>query len=100
MSLEVQVPESTIEALRRQYRLGVGQGDEAEFNRRLAAEMEQLLLRVSNWRLREPTAAQLAYAISICRQLGISLPEEAAGSRGEMQKFIAIHSLRLSLRRP
>lgn len=95
MSFELKLSSASVEAIRRHYRLAAEGADEAEFCKRLASEMEQVLQRVTNWRLKEPTPAQLAYAVSLCRQLQIELPEEAARSRGEMQRFLAIHALRV-----
>lgn len=95
MTLELEVPPCSLQALQAQFRLSEHDGDGGEFCRRLSAEIEKLLPQAMSWKLKEPTGAQLAYALSICRQLKIELPDSVARSRGEMQKFIAVQSLKL-----
>lgn len=96
MTLELEVPPYILQALQAQFRLSEHEGDGGEFCRRLSAEIEKLLPQALSWKLKEPTSAQLAFAISICRQLRIELPDSAIKSRGEMQRFIAVQSLKLS----
>lgn len=96
MTLELEVPPCILQALQAQFRLSEHDGDGGEFCRRLSAEIEKLLPHALSWKLKEPTGAQLAFAISICRQLRIELPDSATKSRGEMHRFIAVQSLRLS----
>jgi hypothetical protein len=58
------------------------------FRERLAACFALSLNECLDADLKPPTAAQLRYATSIARELGIALPSEALRYRGPMAEFI------------
>jgi hypothetical protein len=47
------------------------------------------LPELTDWDIKPPTGAQMAYAVSLCAQLGIVLPAATRRSRGLMQTFLA-----------
>lgn len=58
------------------------------FRERLAVCFANSLAACLDTDLQPPTAAQMQYATSIARELGISLPYEALRFRGTMSEFI------------
>lgn len=95
LTLEVPIAPDALEAVSR-YLAAVKDGWEHEnFCRRLSEEISRVVPEVIDWKHKPPTKAQLAFARSLCRQLGIFLPTDAATMRGEMHRFIELHSQRL-----
>lgn len=58
------------------------------FRERLAVCFANSLAACLDTDLQPPTAAQMQYATSIARELGVSLPYEALRFRGTMSEFI------------
>lgn len=71
-----------------QYGRATSTGDIDGFRARLAKCLAQSLADCLDVDLKPPTEAQLRYATSIARELGISLPSEALRYRGSMAEFI------------
>lgn len=63
-------------------------GDMDRFRERLAVCFANSLAACLDTDLQPPTAAQMQYATSIARELGVSLPYEALRFRGTMSDFI------------
>lgn len=61
------------------------------FARRLATRLAPILTDCLDWDLRPPTAAQITFATSIARQLGIDLPGDVLRHRGAMNVFLDEH---------
>lgn len=59
------------------------------FEFRLAEELSKLIPQLTDWDIKPPTGAQLAYANSLCAQLGIKLPAATRQSRALMHTFLA-----------
>ncbi|HGM6050745.1 TPA: hypothetical protein ACKP5I_000825 [Stenotrophomonas maltophilia] len=59
------------------------------FEYRLAEELSKLIPELTDWDIKPPTGAQMAYAVSLCAQLGIALPAATRRSRGLMHTFLA-----------
>lgn len=94
LTLEVPISPDSLDAVSR-YLASVKDGWEHEnFCKRLGEEIGRVLPEVIDWRYKPPTKAQLAFARTICRQLGIQLPTDAVTMRGEMHRFIEMHSQR------
>ncbi len=95
LTLEVPLAPDAM-ALITRYLAAIKDGWEHEnFCKRLAEEVGRVLPEVIDWKLKPPSKAQLAFARSLCRQLGIPLPTDAATMRGEMCKFLELNSSRL-----
>lgn len=58
------------------------------FVRKLEKRLEGLLVECMDWDLKEPTEAQVTYAILVAKQLGIPLPSEARKYRFHMAMFL------------
>lgn len=95
LTLEVPIAPNALESVSR-YLAAVKDGWEHEnFCKRFASEIGQILPEVIDWQLKPPTKAQLAFARSLSRQLGIPLPTDAVSMRGEMHRFIELSTARL-----
>ena len=95
LTLELSIAPDSLDAVSR-YLSAVKDGWEHEnFCKRLAEEISRGLPEVIDWKFKPPTKAQQAFARTLCRQLGISLPTDAATMRGEMHRFIEFNSQRL-----
>jgi hypothetical protein len=69
------------------------------FRERLAVCFANTLAACLDTDLQPPTAAQMQYATSIARELGVSLPYEALRFRGTMSDFIDRFSDALRVKR-
>ncbi len=58
------------------------EGQSRSFEYRLAEELSRLIPELTDWDIKPPTGAQMAYAVSLCAQLGIVLPAATRRSRG------------------
>lgn len=58
------------------------------FSRRISDELNRLLPDLIDWDLKEPTPAQMAYAIELARSRQETVPIPALRSRGAMQSYI------------
>ena len=76
------------EAWQLQYDRAYCAGKVEGFQERLAACFALSLAECLDADLKLPTEAQLRYATSIARELGVSLPSEALRFRGSMAEFI------------
>jgi len=76
------------EAWALQYDRACHHGDIERFRARLAICFANSLAACLDTDLQPPTAAQMQYATSIARELGVSLPYEALRFRGTMSEFI------------
>lgn len=70
-------------------------GDRRGFQIRLAEEVAKIIPDLTDWDLKPPTKAQLAFAKSLCNQLGCEIPTPALYSRTSMQKFLSDSRLKL-----
>jgi hypothetical protein len=68
-------------------RLGLKDAKDA-FSRKISAELNRLLPELIDWDLKEPTPAQMAYAIELARAREETVPLPALRSRGAMQSYI------------
>lgn len=95
LTLEVPISPDVLGVIDR-YLAAVKDGwEHDDFCKRLGVEIGRVLPEVIDWQLKPPTQAQIAFARSLCRQLGITLPTDAVSMRGEMHRFIERHSQRL-----
>lgn len=92
MTLELYVSSSLEEALSIQYERIKDRKVRDTFVRRLEGRVEALLSDCIDWDLKEPTEAQLNYAILVAKQLGIELPNEARKSRFHAALFLETYA--------
>ena len=76
MSLELYVSDRLKEALTIQFERIKDRRVRDTFIRKLERSLESLLVESIDWDLKQPTEAQLNYAILIAKQLEIPLPSE------------------------
>ena len=94
LTLELPIPGAVITALAKQLEQMEATGETGAYCSRLGAELARLLPELVNWECKAPTSAQMAFALSLCRKLGIELPLGAAENRGAMYRFLAAHAPR------
>lgn len=95
LTLEVPIAPDSLDAISRYLRAVKDGWEHENFCKRLSEEIGRVVPEVIDWKLKPPTKAQLAFARTICRRLGIDLPTDAAAMRGEMHRFIELNSQRL-----
>jgi hypothetical protein len=61
------------------------------FTRRIATQLEALLPDAIDWDIKEPTPAQISYAMAISKELSVAIPPDALRLRGEMHAFLEAH---------
>mgnify|MGYP005757132873 CR=1 FL=1 len=62
------------------------------FRRKLAQAITEAVGKTLPWELQPPSSAQLSFAASISRRLGVEIPVDAARFRGAMHEFISAHA--------
>lgn len=92
MSLELYVSNRLEEALTIQYERIKDRRVRDTFIRKLEQSLESLLAESIDWDLKQPTAAQLNYAILVATQLGIPLPSEAKKYRFHAAMFLETYA--------
>ncbi|TWT23622.1 hypothetical protein FQY83_03055 [Luteimonas marina] len=92
MTLELYVSAQLEEALTIQFERIKDRKVRDTFVRRLENQVETLLKDSIDWDLKEPTEAQLNYAILIAKQLGISVPSEVRKSRFYAAMFLETYA--------
>ncbi|WP_036135677.1 hypothetical protein [Luteimonas mephitis] len=97
MTLELFVSQRLEEALTIQYERIKDRKVRDTFVKRLEKQVETLLKDSIDWDLREPTEAQLKYAILVAKQLGIALPSEARKYRFHTAMFLETYAAQASV---
>ena len=92
MTLELYVSAQLEEALTIQYERLTDRRVRDTFVRRLEKQVETLLKDSIDWDLKEPTDAQLTYAVLVAKQLDIPLPSEARKSRFHAAMFLETYA--------
>jgi len=62
------------------------------FCRRMAAQLETVLPDSLDWDIKEPTPAQVTYAMAISKKLGVAIPSDALRFRGPMHEFLELNA--------
>lgn len=98
LRIKLPVPEPLLQALEIQW----GRLEDAEardaFGRRLAPLICALIPDTLDWDIKEPTAAQVAFAMDISKKLGVPLPSEVLRFRKQMHEFLEMHAPTLKSR--
>ena len=92
MSLELYVSDRLEEALTIQFERIKDRRVRDTFIRKLERSLESLLVESIDWDLKQPTEAQLNYAILIAKQLEIPLPSEARKYRFHTAMFLETYA--------
>lgn len=92
MTLELFVSLRLEEALTIQYERIKDRKVRDTYVKRLEKQVENLLKDSLDWDIKEPTEAQLNYAILVAKQLGIPLPSEARKYRFYAAMFLETYA--------
>jgi len=98
LSIELPVSEPIEQALAIQWQRLQDGNMRDNFCRRMAQQLDAIIPQSIDWDLKEPTPAQMSYALVISKQLGISLPSEAIRYRGHMHEFLEQYAPQLKIR--
>jgi hypothetical protein len=91
LALELYVPQALEDAIAVQWeRIQEGRVRQT-YIRALESRLEDLLRDCLDWDLKEPTAAQIAFAKVVAQRLGIVIPPEALKFRFHMAMFLEEH---------
>lgn len=97
-TIEIPLPEDRSLQIASQLSRIQERGDRLGFQIRLAEEVARIIPDLTDWDLKPPTRAQLAFANSLCNQLGCEIPAPALHSRPSMQRFLSEARLKLRAR--
>lgn len=92
MSLELFVSSRLEEALTIQYERIKDRRVRDTFIRKLESRLESLLAESIDWDLKEPTEAQLNFAVLVAKKLGVPLPGEARKYRFHTAMFLETYA--------
>lgn len=92
MSLELFVSQSLEEALTIQFERIKDRRVRDTYVQHLERRLEGLLADTIDWDLKEPSQAQLSYAMLVAKQLGVELPSEVRKSRFHAAMFLEEHA--------
>lgn len=98
-AISIPIDDCIREAWTLQYDRAYLSGGIDRFRERLAVCFAISLTQFLDSDLQPPTSAQMAYATSIARELGVALPAEALRFRGAMSDFIDRFSETLNRKR-
>lgn len=98
LSIELRVSEAVQRALVVQWERLKDRSVREAFCRRMSANLETVIPDSLDWDIKEPTPAQLAYAIVLAKQLKVPIPAEARLYRSKMHEFIDEQSKRIKPR--
>ena len=95
IALEIPISDLDQRALVLQWARLRGAAARERFIVRFGKHLTSALSEALDWDIKEPTEAQLAYALMLSQKLGTAIPSSAMSSRLEMSLFIDKASLRL-----
>src|SRR3546814_6516158 len=94
MSRELDISQQLEEAITIQYERIRDARVRDTFVKRLETRLERLLAESIDWDLKEPTEAQLKYAILVAKHTGTPLPSEARKFRFYPAMFLETYAVR------
>ena len=62
------------------------------FCRRMTEQLDSVIPESIDWDIKEPTSAQVSYAMVLSKQLDVAIPPDALRYRGHMHSFLEKHS--------
>lgn len=92
LAIELFLPEELERAVALQWERLHDRASRDAFTRRLSRQLEGLLPEAIDWDIKEPTPAQLSFALILSKELGIAIPADAQRYRGLMHEFIERHA--------
>lgn len=95
LSIELYISESVEQALSLQWERLKDRTARDAFCRRMTNQLDSVIPDSLDWDIKEPTQAQVSYAMVLSKQLGVSIPSEALRYRGYMHEFLETNAAAL-----
>ena len=92
LSIELFVADHIEKALAVQWERLKDKADREAFCRRMTQQLDNVIPEAIDWDIKEPTQAQLSYAMVLSKQLDVPIPPGALRYRGQMHEFLEKHS--------
>ncbi len=89
--VEVPMTPDARDALTLQCRRLADERSRSSFEQRLGDQLAPALTDCLDWDLKPPSSAQITFATSIARQLGVDLPADVLRLRGAMNAYLDKH---------
>ena len=62
------------------------------FCRRMTSQLESVIPDSIDWDIKDPTPAQLSFAMALSKELDVAIPPDALRYRANMHEFLEKHS--------
>jgi hypothetical protein len=92
MSIELFVDESVERAMALQWERLKDRAAREAFCKRMTSQLDSVIPESLDWDIKEPTPAQVAYAMVLSKQLDVPNPSDALRYRGTMYAFLEKHA--------
>lgn len=99
LSIELPVSEPIERALAMQWERLADRTAREAFCRRMATQLNSVIPESIDWDIKEPTPAQVSYAMVLAKELNVAVPSIALRYRGNMHEFLEKHSQLLKAKR-
>lgn len=92
LSIELLISDQVEQALSLQWERLKDRTAREAFCRRMTQQLDSVIPESIDWDIKEPTAAQVSYAMVLSKQLDVPIPPSALRYRGQMHEFLERHS--------
>lgn len=92
LSIELFISENVERALALQWERIKDRAARDAFCRRMTSQLESVIPDSIDWDIKEPTSAQISFAMVLSKELDVPIPPEALRFRGNMHEFLDKHS--------
>ena len=99
MSIELFISDQVEQALALQWERLKDRAAREAFCRRMTQQLDGVIPESIDWDIKEPTQAQVSYAMVLSKELDVPIPPEALRYRGNMHEFLEKHSLLSKMKR-
>jgi hypothetical protein len=99
LSIELFVSDHVEKALALQWERLKDRSARDAFCRRMTQQLDSVIPDSIDWDIKEPTSAQVSFAMALSKELDVPIPPEALRSRGHMHAFLEIHASQSKARR-
>lgn len=94
LSIELLISDQVEQALSLQWERLKDRAAREAFCRRMTQQLDSVIPESIDWDIKEPTPAQLSYAMVLSKQLDVPIPPDALRYRGQMHEFLEKHAQR------
>ncbi|UNP30721.1 hypothetical protein [Lysobacter gummosus] len=99
LSIELFVSDQVEKALALQWERLTDRASRDAFCRRMTQQLDSVIPDSIDWDIKEPTPAQVSFAMALSKQLDVAIPPEVLRYRGHMHEFLETHSQQSKARR-